>query len=334
MHNKEETQPSDFDHLTPDLVLNLVEGVLGRGCSNTCRPLNSYINRVYEVEMDDGSFVIPKFYRPGRWSRKALQDEHDFMFELEQEEIPVVAPIRMKDGMSIFKHGRTYFTIFERKGGRICDEPTYDQWKELGRLLGRVHLVGAQHEPLHRIKMAPQHSSSEQIDYILGSGFLSHADRKEYEGIARQMIDMIHPLFQDTEFIRIHGDCHHQNIIHRPEESFFIIDFDDMAFGPAVQDIWMLLPGRLQDSLPEMDHFLEGYETFTPFDRQQLKLIESLRAMRFIHFTAWCVRQAADGGFSRLAPGWGESSYWRQEIRELFNQQVEIQDALSAPAFF
>jgi len=324
----------DFDHLTPDLVLNLVEEVLDKRSSNICRPLNSYINRVYEVQMDDGSAVIPKFYRPGRWSRDALQDEHDFMFELLNEEIPVIAPIHNEQGASIFEYGETYFTIFDKKGGRICDEPNYDQWRELGHLLGRVHQIGALHHPRDRIVLTPQDSSTHQIDYILSSGFVTKEYRKEYERALRDTIDMITPLFQDIELVRIHGDCHRQNIIHRLGESFFIIDFDDMAVGPAIQDVWMLLPGRLQDAVREMDYFLEGYGTFSEIDKAQLKLIEPLRAMRFIHFTAWCVRQAADGGFAQLAPGWGESTYWNQETHELRKQQTEIQDALDAAPLF
>ncbi|NCC53803.1 MAG: serine/threonine protein kinase [Spartobacteria bacterium] len=329
-----DTNRPDFDHLTPDVVLNLVEETLGRRCSNICRPLNSYINRVYEVQMEDGDAVIPKFYRPGRWSREALQDEHDFMLELHHEEIPVIPPIRGEDGATIFEHGHTYFTIFEKKGGRICDEPSHEQWRELGHLLGRVHLVGAQHPPRDRVQLTPEACSIEQIDYILSSGFVTRDHRNAYEQAARETIKLIIPLFDGVDLIRIHGDCHRQNIIHRPEESFYMIDFDDMALGPAIQDVWMLLPGRLQDSVVEMDHFLEGYETFTELDKTQLRLIEPLRAMRFIHFTAWCVRQAADGGFTRLSPGWGESSYWQQETRELIKEQTEIRDALEAPALF
>jgi len=35
--------------------------------------LPSYINRVYEFQTVEGTRLIAKFYRPGRWSREALQ---------------------------------------------------------------------------------------------------------------------------------------------------------------------------------------------------------------------------------------------------------------------
>jgi Ser/Thr protein kinase RdoA (MazF antagonist) len=289
--------------------------------------LNSYINRVYEVHREEGDPVIGKFYRPGRWSREALQDEHDFLRELQEAEVPVVAPLAGVEAHTLHDFHGMAFALFPKKGGRICDEPSPDQWKELGRLMARVHVVGSRHEPRDRIVMTPDASTCAQLDYILRSGLIPRECRKDYEAAARETVELIEPLFEDVSRIRIHGDCHFQNLIYRPGESFFIIDFDDMAMGPPVQDVWMLLPGRLQDARREMDLFLDGYETFREFEHASLRLIEPLRAMRFIHFTAWCVRQAKDGGFARLAPDWGTAAYWKREIHELGKQQTEIADA-------
>jgi Ser/Thr protein kinase RdoA (MazF antagonist) len=318
---------ADFDHLTPDVVLHLVEEVLGGRCTNICRPLNSYINRVYEVHREEGDPVIAKFYRPGRWSREALQDEHDFLGELREAEVPVVAPLAGHEAGTLHAFHDMHFALFPKKGGRICDEPDAGQWKELGRLIARVHVVGAAHDPRDRIALSPGASTSAQVDYILRSGLVVPECRREYESVARETVDLVTPMFEGAASIRIHGDCHFQNLIHRPGEGFFVIDFDDMAVGPPVQDAWMLLPGRLQDARREMDLFLHGYETFRDFEHASLRLIEPLRAMRFIHFTAWCVRQAKDGGFARLAPDWGAAGYWRREIHELRKQQAEIADA-------
>jgi Ser/Thr protein kinase RdoA (MazF antagonist) len=323
----------DFDHLTPDVVLHLVEEVLGVRCSNICRPLNSYINRVYEVHLEDDDPVIAKFYRPNRWSRDALQDEHDFLGELNAAEVPVVAPLAGREDRTLHELDGMYFALFPRKGGRICDEPTPDQWKELGRLLGRVHAVGARHTPRDRITLTPEAATTAQLDYILASGLVPREARADYEDAGRETLGTITPLFAEADCTRIHGDLHFQNLIYRPGECFYVIDFDDLAVGPPVQDVWMLLPGRLQDARREIDLFLEGYETFAEFPYPTLRLIEPLRAMRFIHFTAWCVRQAADGGFSRLAPDWGSSAYWKQEVHELRKQQTEIRDAMETPLF-
>ncbi|MFH0909315.1 MAG: serine/threonine protein kinase [bacterium] len=330
---KQPSAPADFNDLTPDVVINLVEETLHTRCSNICRPLNSYINRVYDVHLEDGGGVICKFYRPGRWSRDALQDEQDFLFELAEAEIPVIAPLRDATGASLFIHEHLTFALFPKKGGRIGTEPTADQWKELGRLLARVHVVGAARTPRDRIRMGPEHAA-EQLDYILKSGLITSESHDRYAEVAANTMDLIPHHFDAAEMIRIHGDCHHQNIIHRPGESFFIIDFDDMSIGPPVQDVWMLLPGRVKDCLREVDFLIEGYETFRPFNRTGLALVEPLRAMRYIHFTAWCIRQAADGGFKRLSPDWGSASWWKQEIHELEKQQTEIRDALEAGNLF
>jgi Ser/Thr protein kinase RdoA (MazF antagonist) len=320
---------TDFHHLTYDVVIHQVEEALGVRCTNVCRPMNSYINRVYEVQTEGGEPVIAKFYRPGRWSREALQDEQHLLLELHEQEIPVIPPLG-EPGRTLREFEGTYFALFPKKGGRICDEPTPDQWRELGRLLGRVHLVCAAGTVRDRITLTPECATEDQVEYILESGLVADEQFDAYEAAAYDMLDLIEPLFEDTRLQRIHGDLHHQNLICRPGESFYIIDFDDMAVGPTVQDIWMLLPGRAVDARQELNLFLEGYETFRPFDAAQLRLIEPLRAMRFIHFTAWCARQAADGGFTRLAPDWGTTAYWRQEIHELRKQEQEIRDALDA----
>lgn len=323
-------QRSDFDHLTPDVVLNIIEETLGARCSSVCRPLNSYINRVYDVPLEGREPVIAKFYRPGRWTRKALQEEHRFLLELAAAEIPVIAPIAAPSGETLHEVDGAYFALFPKKGGRICDEPSAEQWEQLGRLLARVHVVGSQSPAQHRIVMTPGESARDQLAYILDSGMVAAACSGEYEEAAWETLESIAPLFDEAGLIRIHGDCHRQNIIHRPGESFYIIDFDDMAQGVAVQDVWMLLPGRVVDARAELAAFLQGYETFRNFDRYELKLVEPLRAMRYIHFTAWCVHQAADGGFARLSPDWGADAYWRQQIHELRKQQQEIRDVISA----
>jgi Ser/Thr protein kinase RdoA (MazF antagonist) len=323
---KREESP-DFHHLTYDVVIGLVEEVLRVRCTNVCRPLNSYINRVYEVQPEGGEPVIAKFYRPGRWTRAALRDELEFLFELREADVPVVAPLIDGAGEALHAYQGTCFALFPKRGGRICDEPTREQWPQLGRLVGRVHQVGAARPSRDRITLTPARATSDQLDYILDRGQLPEEVFAAYEDAAEETLELIIPLFDEVPLHRIHGDLHHQNLIFRPEEAFTVIDFDDMAMGPAVQDVWMLLPGRVRDCRFELDLFLQGYETFRPFDHRQTALIEPLRAMRYIHFTAWCVRQAADGGFARLAPDWGTLPYWRREIEELRKQQQEILEA-------
>ena len=323
------TGTADFGLLAPDTVIDAVETALGIRCSNLCRPLNSYINRVYEVGLADGGFVIAKFYRPGRWSRDALQDELDFLSELHAAEVPVVPPLAGSDGALLHNLAGIWFAVFPKKGGRPLDELTAAEWPQIGRLIARLHAVGAQHAPRDRIRLDPRNATEDHLTYILESGTVDPQFIDAYEDLVCDLIDEIAPLFDGIEEIRIHGDCHKGNILSRPGEGYHLLDFDDMATGPAVQDLWLLLPDRLSQSRVEVDLLLEGYETFLPFPRETLRLIEPLRSMRFIHYTAWCARQKADGGFARLAPGWGLPAFWRQEIGELERQRQEIADALN-----
>jgi Ser/Thr protein kinase RdoA (MazF antagonist) len=320
----------DFHALTPDRVIQVAEESLDRRFTNLCRPMNSYINRVYELVLADGPAIIAKFYRPGRWSEAALQDEHQFLLELAEMEIPVIAPLPLKDGRTLGLNGELRFALFPKKGGRTCDEFTDEQWLEIGRLLGRVHAAGARRLPRERPELSPGRATRVQVDFILSGGFVPENLRPRYEEVTAELIETVLPAFTGREMIRIHGDCHFGNLIYRPEESFYLIDFDDMVIGPPVQDLWMLLPGRPQESGIEIELFLEGYETFRRFDRGSLQLIEALRAMRYIHFSAWCARQAADGGFNRLAPDWGTPVYWNQEIRDLEEQLLWIRAGLQS----
>jgi len=318
----------DFGALLPDTVINLVEQALGCRCTNLCRPMNSYINHVYEVGLGDGRFVIAKFYRPGRWTRAALQDELDFLKELHAAEVPVVPPLSAPDGALLHEWSGIWFALYPKKGGRPLDGLTKEDWQQVGRLIGRVHQVGAEREATARIHLHPGHSTLDHLEYILDSGYLAAPFRTAYEQIVRTLVEEVAALFDDADVLRIHADCHVGNILHRPDEGYHLLDFDDLSMGPAVQDIWLLLPERLVRARQEVDWMLDGYETFRPFPYETLRLIEPLRAMRYIHYTAWCARQKADGVYSRLAADWGSPSFWRQEIADLETQQQEISDAL------
>ena len=327
MHSEPPRPDHDaFPGLTPPLILDLAEAALGVRCTNLCRPYNSYINRVYELADRDGRGLVIKFYRPGRWSRAGVQDEHDFLLELAAEEIPVIAPLRLRDGSTLGAHGRLLFALYEKKGGRYPVEFTDDQWLAMGRLLGRLHQVGARRQPHDRPRLHPQASTRAHLDFLRASGLLPADLAPAYEQVTAAIVDEITPLFARTESIRIHGDCHRGNIIDRPGESLHLIDFDDMAVGAPVQDFWMLLPGTLADAAVEADLLIEGYETFRPFDRTSLRLIEPLRAMRYVHYSAWCARQVVEDGHSPVIPDFGSRTYWQTETRELADQLERIRE--------
>lgn len=325
------TQPGPFQGLTPESILALVESALGVRCSNLCRSYNSYINRVFEIADTSGNGMVVKFYRPGRWSAQALQDEHDFLLELAEEEIPVLAPLRLHNCGTLGQYGAISFAIFAKKGGRLIDEFNEELWLSLGRLLGRMHLVGARHLPIDRIRMHPAHSTAGQLAFIRKSGLVPEDLLPRYLGLGEELIGSVQPLFAQAEMIRIHGDCHSGNLIHRPGESLYLLDFDDMVIGPPVQDLWMLLPGPPEECPLELDLLLEGYETFRPFDQSSLKLIEPLRAMRFIHYTAWCAHQVVEEGRTAVMVDFGTRAYWQQEIDDLHDQLQRIEQGPQPP---
>lgn len=319
-----------FRTLTPDLVLDLVEGGIGARSANFCRPLSSYINRVYDIELESGEWIIAKFYRPGRWTRQAIEEEHRFMLELEERDVPVVAPLIMKDGETVGERDGMFFALFPKRAGRAYEEPDEEGWLALGRLVGRIHSVGEIRRPQGRITMSPTESTTLHVRTIIGSGLIPDRYRREYEKTARELIDLIAPTWNGLQLIRIHGDLHYGNLLHRPGSSLVVIDFDDMALGPPVQDVWMLLPDHPDECYIQLELFMEGYRLFRPIDRRQFDLIEPLRGMRYIHFTAWCCAQQIDGGgLARVVPFWGTDDYWSIAIRELRDQIGEIRNHAS-----
>jgi len=319
----------DFEGLTHDVILELTETALGLRTTGVCRPLASYINRVAEVEMREGSPVIVKFYRPGRWSEAALRDEQEFLLELHEAEIPVIPPLAGADGQTLHSGCGMFFAVFPKRGGRLCDDPSPEQWLQIGRLIARMHQIGETRAPRDRITLHPAASSRGHLEFILQSGAVPEGLRARYEQEVRALLEWITPLFEGVSGFRIHGDCHRGNILQRPGEPLHLIDFDDMSTGPAVQDLWMLLPDHLRHARRELDLLLEGYTLFRPFPMSSLRLIEPLRAMRFLHYTAWCARQKADGGFVRIAPDWGTGAFWQQELLDFGRQRREIEDALN-----
>ncbi len=319
---------SPFSPLEPDVILSCIEQQTGRRLLNVCRPHASYINRVYEVQDENGEFLVAKFYRPGRWSRAALEDEQRFVSDCAAGELPVIAPLALESGSHLASCKNIYFSVYPRCGGRLVDEYSDEQWLELGRLLGRLHAVGTMTDAPARIRLQPDRTSRSQIQYLLSHELIPDTLKKEFTDITDELMELITPLFKDAKFNRLHGDCHSSNLIYRPGESFFIIDFDDMVVGPPIQDLWMLLPNYLEESRVELALLLEGYEMFYTFDYSTLQLIEPLRAMRFIHYITWCAWQFVEDGSTRVNDDFGSYAYWQQEVADLKDQVALIRKSL------
>lgn len=319
-----------FFSLTPDRVLEAVEAS-GLRCTGRCATLNSFENRVYEVELDlpdpenERSPVarrrVVKFYRPGRWSEEQILEEHEFLADLREAEIPVVAPASFPDGKTLHAEKGTQirYAVFQKVGGRAPEELTDEQLMRIGRLLGRIHNVGAARKAAHRIALTPTTYGLENLGSLLSGGWVPLEFRSRYESAARSVCELTERLFEGKATLRIHGDCHLGNLLWNQDGPFFL-DFDDMLRGPAIQDLWLVVPGRDEDSRRQREVLLEGYEEMRNFDRSELALIEPLRALRFIHYTAWLARRWDDPAFPRAFPDFNSHRYWADETADLEEQ--------------
>lgn len=327
-----------FYDLTPEKILSSVES-LGLRTTGRCLQLNSMENRVYEVEVDveDDSlppnsrerFRIVKFYRPGRWSQKQIEEEHQFLFDLQEAEIPVIAPFSDSDARSLFPVPNTpiFFSLFPKGGGRSPDELDDAQMLQVGRLLARLHIVGAQREAPERLRLRPEEFSYPGLDFLIDEQFLPEFLEGQFVDLVEEILEISAPLFDDAPIQRIHGDAHLGNLLWGQEGAFWV-DFDDMMRGPKVQDLWLVVPGRDDYAKRKLQILLEGYEQFLPFDRHSLKLIEPLRAMRILHFSAWIAKRWGDPAFQKTFVHFGTEKYWQEQLTTLREQREVILELL------
>jgi Ser/Thr protein kinase RdoA (MazF antagonist) len=327
-------QTRTFDLLSPQLVLDAVESAYGLTLDGTVSAYPSYVNRVYGLAAEGGQACVVKFYRPGRWSQEALLEEHRFVLDCAEAELPVVAPLADRNGStlaSVMAQGEdrqeTFaFALYPRRGGRSFDAESDEDWVRLGGLIGRLHAVGARRTAEHRLVCTPQTSTTGFLQELETAGVVPPKHAEEFFGLAREALAGIAPRFEGAGLQRIHGDCHRGNILDRPGEGLLLIDFDDMMRGPAVQDLWLLLPDRARSSRRELELILEGYEALHPFRRSTLSLIEPLRLMRLLYYLAWSARQRDDLRFRQSNPGWGSEAFWIKEIEDLRDQLRAIEE--------
>ncbi|OGC22396.1 hypothetical protein A2291_02785 [candidate division WOR-1 bacterium RIFOXYB2_FULL_42_35] len=313
-----------WQQLNHNSILKTIEETLQVKLSNLLLQRNSYINRVYELEeYDSEKRLIVKFYRPERWSNEMIEEEHEFLKELAAQEISVIPPLTFNN-KTLFTLENIPFAIFPKKGGRALDEFDQEGWETIGRILARIHLVGAEHKASQRITWRPGIATNHHLETLLKSNFIPTSFQKTFKDTADSFIKKADPLFNNQELILIHGDCHKGNLIHRPNEGIVIVDFDDICVGPPVQDIWMLFPDEISNCEKELEWFLKGYKIFRPFDLKALKLIPALRGMRIIHFASWLAVQSHDPDFESNFPETGTSRYWNELIKDLQGITMQI----------
>lgn len=325
----------DFFSLDISQVLDAVETAVDRSHelpTGLCYALNSLENRVYEIELEElhsgqTRRVVAKFYRPGRWGQETILDEHRLLSALTQAEVPVCAPLSLNDGSTLGQTaGGIFYALFPKVGGRAVEELDLAGYKQLGRLLGRIHSVSAGLDLSQRPVLSPATYGRRCLQAIVEHGGMAPGTQARYQAVAEQIIALAEPLWGAQPHFVVHADCHRGNLLHG-SSGWFFLDFDDAAQAPPVQDFWLLLPARHADCPRELEAMLTGYERFYSFDHSSLTLIEPLRALRYIRYAAWVATRWADPAFQRAFPQWGTDNYWQGQLVDLHEQLAEIENA-------
>ncbi len=337
-HEPSNLSPSThpYDTLTPDVILDALEEA-GFEVSGRLFALNSYENRVYQVGLEDAPPIIAKFYRPGRWSEASIREEHEFSLELQQADIPVVAPMVMPGGDSLGQHKDFLFAVFPQRGGQAPDTSVTDTLYRLGQWLGQIHNLGAARPFLHRPGFDLIEGIKQHNDLLISGDWIPNDLRPAWDSLIPDLVAGCQQHMADAgeiSTLRIHGDCHAGNILCRDETMLFV-DLDDCRTGPAVQDMWLLLNGESIEKGDQLGELLEGYEMFRDFNRRERHLIEPLRCYRQIAHCAWLARRWEDPAFPRFFPWFAQPRYWSDQILALREQLGALQEpAISLPGQF
>ncbi len=311
--------------LTPDTILDAIESI-GFRCSGSMLALNSYENRVYQIGMDEAEPVIAKFYRPERWHHNAILEEHQFALELITRDIPVVAPLMIENN-TLHYHDHFRFAVFRRQGGRALELDSLEQLEWMGRFIGRLHATGACRPFRYRHSLTLENFGVTPSRFLLENNFIPDFLKQPFSDTTQTLLDRIKMIFQETgeiNHIRLHGDCHAGNVLWR-DSGPHIVDLDDCMMGPAVQDIWMLLSGDDMQMQVQLDRILRGYCEFHDFNYRELHLIEALRTLRMLHYSAWLAKRWEDPAFPLNFPWFNTAHYWQEQLGNL-NEQIELLD--------
>ena len=317
--------PQDFSTLPPDRVLDAVESV-GFRSDGRLLALNSYENRVYQIGLEEGAPLIVKFYRPKRWTDAAILEDHSFVQELVDHEIPVV-PAMLLNGKTLHTFEGFRFSVFPKHGGRAPELEGRSTLEWMGRFLGRIHAIGSLKPYQERPTLDIKSFGEQPRDYLLSHEFIPADLDTAYRSAVDLALDGVRHCFTragEVASLRLHGDCHVGNVLWTDQGPHFV-DFDDSRMGPAVQDLWMLLSGDRADMVRQLTDVLAGYEDFCNFNERELHLIEALRTLRLIHYAAWLAYRWDDPAFKQAFPWFNTQRYWQDRILEL-REQIALMD--------
>jgi Ser/Thr protein kinase RdoA (MazF antagonist) len=312
--------------LTPECLLDAVENT-GRRCDGRLAALNSYENRVYQVWLESGECVVAKFYRPQRWSRAAILEEHAYALALAQAELPVVAPLVL-NGKTLHEHAGFLLALYPRQGGRTPEFEDQETLRWLGRFIARIHAIGALQDFEQRPTLGWAEFGEAPARYVLENDFVPPDLRVAYESTALDVIERVKNRWQDAGgfgTLRLHGDCHAGNILWTDAGPHFV-DLDDARMGPAVQDIWMWLGGERGAQQQQLAAIIAGYREFYDFNPAELALIEPLRTLRMVHYAGWLARRWGDPAFPQSFPFFNTQRYWQDHILALREQAAALDE--------
>lgn len=309
--------------LSPELILEALESV-GFTPNGGLLALNSYENRVYQAEQENGEFVVAKFYRPQRWSTAAIREEHAFTAELKDAEISVVAPLII-DGDSLFEFGGFQFAVYPRQGGHPPNLENEADLAVLARTIGRMHAIGARTTFQHRAALTSDRLGHDSRTYLLEHNFIPDDLTEAYTTLSRDLLSRIDDRLAGLSHSRIHGDCHMGNVLWRVDTPHFV-DFDDCVMGPPVQDLWMLLSGERAEQTSQLNVILDAYTTFFEFQVSTLAAIEALRTLRIMHHAAWIARRWQDPAFPAAFPWFDSPRFWSDHLLELREQMALLDE--------
>ena len=310
-----------YKNLEPQLILDAIESI-GIRCNGSLLALNSYENRVYQVGIEEEAPLIAKFYRPYRWSDDAILEEHQFAMELARQEIPVVPPLElMNTTLHVFQNFR--FALFPRQGGRALELDNAEHLAWMGRFIGRLHVIGAAQTFHHRRGLNVETYGHQAFQYLLENDFIPTDIRQIYCHAVNDVLQKVAQTFEQAEpikLIRLHGDCHAGNVLWN-DQGPRIVDLDDCLTGPAIQDMWMLLSGgNSEERRAQLYQLLDGYEQFYDFNYREINLIEALRTLRMIHYSAWLARRWEDPAFPLNFPWFNTRRYWEEQLQHIREQ--------------
>ena len=94
----------------------------------------------------------------------------------------------------------------------------------------------------------------------------------------------------------------------------------------------MLIAGDRETMTAQLASIAEGYNEFHRLNAVEVGLIEALRSLRMLHYSAWLARRWTDPAFPLNFPWFGTQRYWQEQILAL-REQMSAMDEPPLPMY-